>query len=113
MATAVDRRQVRGPAVTALVSLALLGTGLSPSPAAESPPSGVRAHPDPVRAAAGPGWRLATTETHVAGVYADVPDTTGGGIQHQGSVNLPGWTQLDLVVSGRRFASTDASDYRQ
>jgi trehalose/maltose hydrolase-like predicted phosphorylase len=53
------------------------------------------------------------SETHIAGVYADVPDTTGGGIQHQGSVNLPGWTQLDLVVSGRRFASTDASHYRQ
>ena len=34
------------------------------------------------------------TETHVAGVYAAVPDRIGGGTQPQGSVNLPGWTQL-------------------
>jgi hypothetical protein len=53
------------------------------------------------------------TETHVAGVYADKPDVEHGGIQPQGSVNLPGWTQLDVIVSGRRYAAADASDYRQ
>ena len=52
-------------------------------------------------------------ETHVAGVYADVPDTRTGGVQHQGSVNLPGWTQLDLLVGGSRFAAADARGYRQ
>jgi trehalose/maltose hydrolase-like predicted phosphorylase len=42
-----------------------------------------------------------------------VPDEVGGGIQRQGSINLPGWTQLDVVVAGRRYASADASNYRQ
>jgi Glycosyl hydrolase family 65, N-terminal domain len=42
------------------------------------------------------------TETHVAGVFADKPDVEHGGTQPQGSVNLPGWTQLDVVVAGRR-----------
>jgi trehalose/maltose hydrolase-like predicted phosphorylase len=53
------------------------------------------------------------TETHVAGVYAAVPDTIGGGTQPQGSVNLPGWTQLDVVVGGRRFTAAGATGYRQ
>jgi trehalose/maltose hydrolase-like predicted phosphorylase len=53
------------------------------------------------------------TETHIAGVYASVPDEVGGGTQRQGSINLPGWTQLDVVVAGRRFASADARRYRQ
>jgi trehalose/maltose hydrolase-like predicted phosphorylase len=53
------------------------------------------------------------TETHVAGVYADKPDVDHGGIQRQGSVNLPGWTQLDVIVAGRRYAAAAASDYRQ
>jgi hypothetical protein len=53
------------------------------------------------------------TETHVAGVYADKPDVEHGGIQRQGSVNLPGWTQLDVIVAGHRYAAADASDYRQ
>jgi trehalose/maltose hydrolase-like predicted phosphorylase len=53
------------------------------------------------------------TETHIAGVYASVPDEVGGGTQRQGSINLPGWTQLDVVVAGRRFASADAGRYRQ
>jgi trehalose/maltose hydrolase-like predicted phosphorylase len=53
------------------------------------------------------------TETHVAGVYADKPDIEHGGIQRQGSVNLPGWTQLDVVVAGHRYAAAAASGYRQ
>ena len=53
------------------------------------------------------------TETHVAGVYADKPDVEHGGTQPQGSVNLPGWTQLDLLVAGRRYHAADASAYRQ
>jgi hypothetical protein len=51
------------------------------------------------------------TETHVAGVYADKPDVEHGGTQPQGSVNLPGWTQLDVLVAGRRYAAADASAY--
>ena len=53
------------------------------------------------------------TETHIAGVYADVPDPITGGTQRQGSVELPGWTRLDVVVGGRRYAASDARDYRQ
>jgi trehalose/maltose hydrolase-like predicted phosphorylase len=53
------------------------------------------------------------TETHVAGVHADKPDVEHGGTQPQGSVNLPGWTQLDVIVAGRRYAAADASGYRQ
>lgn len=53
------------------------------------------------------------TETHIAGVYASVPDLIGGGVQRQGSVNLPGWTQLDVLVGGRRYSSADARSYRQ
>ena len=53
------------------------------------------------------------TETHVAGVYADKPDVEHGGTQSQGSVSLPGWTQLDVIVAGRRYAAADASAYRQ
>src|SRR3954451_9764308 len=54
-----------------------------------------------------------TTETHIAGVYSDVPDPITGGVQHQGSVNLPGWTQLDVLVGGQRYAAADAQSYRQ
>jgi len=53
------------------------------------------------------------TETHVAGVYADVPDPITGGVQHQGSVNLPGWTELDVVVGGRVLDAADGADYQQ
>jgi trehalose/maltose hydrolase-like predicted phosphorylase len=53
------------------------------------------------------------TRTHIAGVYASVPDEVGGGVQRQGSINLPGWTQLDVVVAGQRYASADARRYRQ
>ncbi|WP_395695404.1 discoidin domain-containing protein [Nocardioides sp.] len=53
------------------------------------------------------------TETHVAGVYADVPDTVAGGTQHQGSVNLPGWTQLDVVAGGRTLDAADGTGYHQ
>jgi trehalose/maltose hydrolase-like predicted phosphorylase len=28
-------------------------------------------------------------------------------------VNLPGWTQLEVIVAGRRYAAADASSYRQ
>jgi len=44
------------------------------------------------------------TETHVAGVYADKPDVEHGGT---------GWTQLDVLVAGRRYSAADASAYRQ
>jgi len=54
-----------------------------------------------------------TTETHVAGVYADVPDTHTGGIQRQGSVNLPGWTQLDVLVAGQQYTAGAVTAYRQ
>lgn len=53
------------------------------------------------------------TETHIAGVYADAPDPITGGTQRQGSVELPAWTQLDVVVDGRRFRAKDARRYRQ
>jgi trehalose/maltose hydrolase-like predicted phosphorylase len=53
------------------------------------------------------------TETHIAGVYASVPDEVGGGVQRQGSINLPGWTQLDVMVAGQRYSSADARSYRQ
>ncbi len=53
------------------------------------------------------------TETHIAGVYADVPDPITGGTQRQGSVELPGWTRLDVVVGGRRYAASGARGYRQ
>ncbi|WP_395656463.1 hypothetical protein [Nocardioides sp.] len=53
------------------------------------------------------------TETHVAGVYADVPDPITGGVQHQGSVNLPGWTQLDALAGGRVLDAADGRGYRQ
>ncbi len=87
---------------------------------------------DPVAAAAAPaylgngyvGTRLPAdgagfaetpfaTETHIAGVYADVPDDITGGTQEQGAVNLPGWSQLDVVVAGQRYTAADATDYRQ
>jgi trehalose/maltose hydrolase-like predicted phosphorylase len=53
------------------------------------------------------------TETHIAGVWASVPDEVSGGVQRQGSIALPGWTQLDVVVAGQRYASADAQSYRQ
>jgi trehalose/maltose hydrolase-like predicted phosphorylase len=53
------------------------------------------------------------TETHVTGVYADKHDVEFGGTQPQGSVNLPGWTQLDVIVAGRRYEAAAASGYRQ
>ena len=52
------------------------------------------------------------TETHIAGVYADIPDLVHGGIQRQGSVNLPGWTQLDVTVGGATYAP-DPEGYTQ
>ena len=56
--------------------------------------------------AAGAGFASSpfATETHIAGVYADVPDLVHGGIQRQGSVNLPGWTQLDVTAGGATYA---------
>ena len=53
------------------------------------------------------------TETHIAGVYASVPDEVGDGTQRQGAINLPGWTQLDAIVAGRSYAAADARRYRQ
>ena len=53
------------------------------------------------------------TETHIAGVYASVPDEVGGGTQRQGAINLPGWTQLEVIVAGRSYAAADARRYRQ
>lgn len=65
--------------------------------------------------AAGAGYAAApvATETHIAGVYADVPDLAHGGMQRQGSVNLPGWTQLDVEVNGQGFTPAAATGYRQ
>jgi trehalose/maltose hydrolase-like predicted phosphorylase len=53
------------------------------------------------------------TQTHVAGVYAAVPDRVHGGAQPEGSVSLPGWTQLDVDVAGERYAAAQATSYRQ
>ncbi|GAA1770168.1 discoidin domain-containing protein [Luedemannella helvata] len=53
------------------------------------------------------------TGTHIAGVYAAVPDRVHGGHQPQGSVSLPGWTRLDVVVAGRAYTAAAARDYRQ
>ena len=51
-------------------------------------------------------------ETHVAGVYADVPDPiTGESSTRVGEP--PGWTQLDVVVSGKRLDAAGGSGYRQ
>src|SRR5207342_1192065 len=55
----------------------------------------------------------AATETHVAGVYGDVPDPITGGTQHQGAVNLPGWTQLDASTGGDRLDATTGDGYEQ
>jgi trehalose/maltose hydrolase-like predicted phosphorylase len=65
--------------------------------------------------AAGAGYVDApvAAETHVAGVYADVPDPITGGVQHQGAVNLPGWTQLDARVGGQRLDASAGEGYRQ
>jgi trehalose/maltose hydrolase-like predicted phosphorylase len=48
--------------------------------------------------AAGAGFVDApvATETHIAGVYADVTDLNHGTLQPQGAVNVPGWTALDF-----------------
>ena len=54
-----------------------------------------------------------TTETHIAGVYSDVPDPITGGVQHQGSVNLPGWTQLDVLSRGQVLDASSGDGYRQ
>ncbi|MFC7484055.1 hypothetical protein ACFQX7_34045 [Luedemannella flava] len=72
----------------------------------------LRRHPDP---SDGTGYVAAPvpTETHVAGVYGAVPDQVHGGSQPQGSVSLPGWTRLDIVVGGRAYAAVDAERYRQ
>ena len=59
------------------------------------------------------GTRVGTGETHIAGVYADVPDPITGGTQHEGSFAVPDWTTLDVVVGGHRFAERDATRYRQ
>jgi trehalose/maltose hydrolase-like predicted phosphorylase len=53
------------------------------------------------------------TETHIAGVYGDVPDPITGGTQRQGSFSVPDWTRLDVVLDGRRFRARDARRYRQ
>jgi trehalose/maltose hydrolase-like predicted phosphorylase len=52
-------------------------------------------------------------ETHIAGVYADKPDLVHGGIQREGSVNLPGWTQLGVTVGGTTYNAAAAQQYRQ
>ena len=87
----------------------------SPSDAASAPAYVGNGYVGTRVAAAGAGYVEApvATETHVAGVYADVPDPITGGTQHQGSVNLPGWTQLDVLVGGQRLDPSGGSGYRQ
>ncbi len=70
--------------------------------------------------AAGAGFVAApvATETHIAGVYADVTDLNHGTPQPQGAVNLPGWTALDFsdgagtysLAAGRVLAYHQALD---
>ena len=115
-----------------LVALGLALTLLGPAPAAFGSDGWSLATERPAAAAAAPaylgngyvGTRIPAdgagyasspiaSETHIAGVYASIPDEVGGGTQRQGSINLPGWTQLDVVVAGRRYASADARSYRQ
>ena len=124
-------RWVAALGVSALVPLTVpLGHAASlatsaarPAPVGEETSSWVLSTRDPAAAAAAPayvgngyvGTRVPAagagfasspfaTETHIAGVYADVPDLVHGGIQRQGSVNLPGWTQLDVSVGGATYA---------
>ncbi len=53
-------------------------------------------------------------ETHLAGVWADVPDPDHGGSFEQGGLNLPGWTRLDLRTGGGRyFSDGEVTCYRQ
>ena len=54
------------------------------------------------------------TDTHLAGVWADVPDPDHGGTFEQGGLNLPGWTRLDLRTGGGTYFSDGrVSCYRQ
>ncbi len=87
----------------------------SPSAVATAPPYVGNGYVGTRVPASGAGYVDApvATETHVAGVYADVPDPVTGGTQHQGSVNLPGWTQLDVVAGGRRLDPAAGTGYRQ
>ena len=53
-------------------------------------------------------------ETHLAGVWADVPDPDHGGTFEQGGLNLPGWTRLDLRTGGGTyFRDGRVTCYRQ
>ena len=126
---AARRRYVAArPVVPALVAIALLIPGAAPAAGSPWRLETTR----PAAAAAAPaylgngyvGTRIPAdgagyvaspveTETYIAGVWANVPDDVGGGTQRQGSINLPGWTQLDVVVAGRRFSAADARRYRQ
>jgi trehalose/maltose hydrolase-like predicted phosphorylase len=120
------------PLVAFALAISLLGAAPAAAESAGSPEGWSLTTTRPAAAAAAPaylgngyvGTRIpadgagyasspVASETHIAGVYASVPDETGGGTQRQGSINLPGWTQLDVVVAGRRYASADARSYRQ
>ncbi|MEJ7707461.1 MAG: discoidin domain-containing protein [Nocardioidaceae bacterium] len=53
-------------------------------------------------------------ETHIAGVWSDVPDVEHGGTFEQGGLNLPGWTRLDLTTGGESyFSDGKVTCYRQ
>ncbi len=55
--------------------------------------------------AAGAGFAAAPvpTQTHIAGVWADVRDLSHDAPQPEGAVNLPGWTGLGFVAGGDRY----------
>jgi hypothetical protein len=122
----------RGLAVIGLIGLALVMPGAAAAAPGPTQSTGSLATTRAAAAAAAPaylgngyvGTRIpadgagyesspVATETHIAGVYASVPDAETGGVQRQGSINLPGWTQLDVLVAGQRYASADARSYRQ
>jgi trehalose/maltose hydrolase-like predicted phosphorylase len=142
MVTSVVRRRALGLGLPAVVALALLAPATSPAAeavgewqlattdpvAAAAAPAyvgngyvGTRIPADGSGYMAPPahgssrssGTTPVSTETHIAGVYADKPDLVHGGVQREGSVNLPGWTQLDVVANGSRYAAVNAQRYRQ
>src|SRR5206468_1130338 len=67
--------------------------------------------------AAGAGFVPApvATETHIAGVYADVTDLQHGTAQPQGAVNLPEWSTLDFWdgTAGYDLLTGTVTGYRQ
>lgn len=115
-----------------VVALAAVVLGVFAPAATAAPPGWSLATTKPSEAASAPAYlgngyvgtrvpadgaghvgKPVATETHIAGVYANVPDPITVGTQRQGSVELPAWTQLDVMAGGQRFAARDAQRYRQ